>query len=168
MHQYKTITQTLFVLSILNFVFAAPVVTREARDIVGNAMVVADDVTTMSKWRRATAAPSDSTTGASKSMPAHSFSAADAPAMPDSNTEAPVPAHPLPAADGSAPVHDSTTAEGPSTAPHYVPVTLDMVKKTPKFYQKPAVQKVAGLTVIVSILATIGIYSALHNNKKDG
>ena len=169
MHQYKTITQTLLVLSILNLVLAAPVV-REVRDTPRDAVVVADDVTTMSER------PSDSTTEASTSMPAYSLSAANGPAVSDSNTgaslqlvpvhdsitEASTPAHPLPAADGPAPVHDSTTAL------HHTPVTLDMVTKTPKFYQKPTVQKVAGLTLIVGILATIVIYSALHNTKKDG
>jgi hypothetical protein len=49
MHQYKTVTQTLLVLSILNLVFAAPVVPREARDTGNDVVVVANDVTTVSE-----------------------------------------------------------------------------------------------------------------------
>lgn len=235
MHQYKTIAQTLLVLSILNLVFAAPVVPREVRDRDND--VVAEDGTTVSERRRATplggttpsqypssssdgspphgsfplggSAPlqgsvpssesahlsatdghvpeSDSITEASTS--AHPLSATDGQvSVHDSTGEASTSAHPLPAADGAAPEPNSimeasstsshhsvtdvpmpvpdSTVEG-STTKHYTAITLDMVGKDKKFYQKATVQKIAGLTLIAGVSVGIAIYQALHKNDKD-
>jgi hypothetical protein len=59
MHQFKTIAQTLFVLSVLNFVFAAPAVPREAHDTRNN--VVAEDVS--ERRRAASVSPGGTTLG---------------------------------------------------------------------------------------------------------
>ena len=67
--------------------------------------------------------------------------------------------------DVPTPVPDST-AEG-STTKHYTAITLDMVGKDKKFYQKATVQKIAGLTLIAGVSVGIAIYQALHKNDKD-
>ena len=234
MPQYKTIAQTLLVLSILNLVFAAPVVPREVRDRDND--VVAEDGTTVSERRRATplggTTPSQYSSSSSDGSPRHDsfplegsvplqgsvpssesahLSATDG-HVPESNsiTEASTSAHPLSATDGQVSVHDSTgeastsahplpaadgaapepnsipeastsshhsvtdvptpvpdsTAEG-STTKHYTAITLDMVGKDKKFYQKATVQKIAGLTLIAGVSVGIAIYQALHKNDKD-
>jgi hypothetical protein len=43
-----------------------------------------------------------------------------------------------------------------------------MPEKNNKFYEKPMVQKIAGLTLIAGIATVYAIFSAFHNNNKDG
>jgi hypothetical protein len=216
MHQHKTIAQTFLVLSILNLVFAAPVVPRlEVRDRDNN-MVVADDGTTVSKRRRDTppggTTPSRYLSSSSDGSPPRDSSPLEGSALlqgsapssesallshlsatdgqvpvHDSTKGASTSAHPLSAADGPAPEPGSiteastssrhlvtgepvpmpdSTAEG-STTGHYTAVTLDMVRKKKKFYQKPMVQKSAGVALVVGVLIASALYGSLHNNNKD-
>jgi hypothetical protein len=190
MHQYRTIAQTLFVLSILNFVFAAPAVPREAHDTRND--VAAKDVTGVSERRRGLPPSGGKTLGQDLSSPpdgppTYDLSGMDNVPLRDS-MEASTSEHPLSAADGTAPVPDSntgastssdpssatnrpvsvpgSTAEG-STTTHYTQVTHDMLEKEPKFYQKPLVKKIAGLSLIGSVVAAIVLFSALNNKHKD-
>jgi hypothetical protein len=220
MHQYKTIAQSLLVLSILNLVSAAPVVLREVRDTSNDVSVVAKDVTTVSERRRGLppdgTAPSQSSSSSSDGSTPHdtlpvegssatlqnpapssglaplshlsatngqapvhdltmgpSTSANPLPAMdgsapaPDSTAEGSTSARPLSAASGPVPLHDST-AEGPTTQHSgYSAVTLDMLEKEPKLYQNPKVKRIAGFTLIASVVAAFVLFSALNNKKNN-
>jgi hypothetical protein len=132
MHQYKTITQTLLVLSILNLVFAAPVVRREARDTGNDVVVVANDVTTVSE-RRGDA--TDGTTPLENSSPLsdapspHGSLPLGEPALlqGSASSSEPAPLSHVSAMDGqmvrvdSTSAHPLSTAEGPAPTP--VPIT---------------------------------------------
>ena len=156
MHQYKTIVQTLLVLSTLNFVFAAPAVPREARDTGNDVVVVAEDVTAVSERRRGTPPGGTTPSALSQGSVPSSDSSATGEPVPYPITETgreTVSAHPLSGVDAPAPapgtileasttdtgrpvpvsVHDSTAPEG-STTPHssYTPVTLDMLGQEPQ------------------------------------
>lgn len=192
MHQYRAIAQTLFVLSILNFVFAAPVVSREAHDTHNDSDVVAEDVTGVSERRRGLPPSGGKTLGQYLSSPpdgspTHDLSEMDDVPLRDS-MQASTSAHTLSAADGIAPVPDSntgastssdpssatnrpvpvpgSTAEG-STTTHYTQVTHDMLEKEPKFYQKPLVKQIAGFSLMGTVVAAIVLLSALNNKHKD-
>jgi hypothetical protein len=145
MHQYKTILQTLLVLSVLNVVFAAPVVPQEVRDTGKDVAVVAEDVTTLSERRRGTppggttpseyssssssdgsppqdslplegSAPLQGSAPLSWSAPSSHLSATDRQVpAQDSTTEASTSAHPLSAAEVPAPVPDSNTEASTSS-----------------------------------------------------
>ena len=118
MRQYKTIVQTLVVLSILNLVYAAPVVPQEIRDTGNDVGVVAEDVTTESDRRRGI--PLDGTTGTTPSQyspsfpdgsPPHDSLSLDKSALlqGSESSSGPAPSSHLSATDGQVPVHDSTT-----------------------------------------------------------
>ena len=205
MHQYKTFAQTLLLLSILNVVFAAPVLPSEVRDTGNDVVTVAENATTVSERRRGlppdgTAPPQDSSplsdrppshdslpseepAGLQGSVPSsgsplsHFFAADRQAPVHDSTMEASTSAHPLSAADEPAPapvsnteastssprpvpVHDST-AEG-STAPHYTAITPDMLYKDPNHIS--VARKIAGFTLLGSIVTGIVLLSALQGN----
>ncbi|KAN0121094.1 hypothetical protein V8E52_003682 [Russula decolorans] len=122
MHQYKTIAQTLLLLSILNAVFAAPVVPQEVCDTDNDVMVIAEDATTVSERRQVI--PPDGTTPSqyssplSDGSPPHDSLPLEEPALlqgsaPSSGS----PSSHLSATDGQAPVHDSTMEASTSTHP---------------------------------------------------
>jgi hypothetical protein len=128
MHQYKTVTQTLLVLSILNLVFAAPVVLREARDTDNDVLVVADDVTTVSERR------GDTTDGTTPSQNSSPLSDGPSPhgSLPlgesallqgSASSSEPAPLSHVSATDGQMVRVDSTSAhplsmpDGPAAAP---------------------------------------------------
>src|SRR6267154_462138 len=149
MHQYKTIAQTFLVLSILNVVFAAPVVPREVRETGNDVVVVAEDVTTVSERRRGASTSPDGTTPSqyspsSNGSPPHdslplegstplqgsapsSWSAPSSHLSPmdgqvpvqDSTTEASTSAHPLSAAGGPAPASVPVSNTEASTSSHH-------------------------------------------------
>jgi hypothetical protein len=187
MHQYKTIVQTLLVLSILNLVYAAPAVPQEVRDTGNDVVVVAEDVTTGSDRRRDVplapdGSPPQDSEPSSGPAPSPHLSATDGQVpvpVHDSTAEASTSAHPLSVADGPAPVpvsnteastsshqpvpvHDST-AEG-STSPHYTVVTYDMLDKDPPSKKVLAAKKVAGFTLLFGTVAAVVLFSALHHN----
>jgi hypothetical protein len=136
MHQYKTIVQTFLVLSILNLVYAAPVVPQEVRDTGYDVVVAAaEDVTTGSDRRRGT--PPGGTTGTTPSQYSSSLPDGSPPhdslpldgsaplqgpepssgAAPSSHLSAePVSVHPL-SADWPVPVPDSNTEASTSAHP---------------------------------------------------
>ena len=132
MHPYKTVTQTLLVLSILSLVFAAPVVRREARDKGNDVVVVADNVTTASERRGDT---TDVTTPLENSSPLsdgpspHGSLPLDesAPLQGSASSSEPAPLSHVLATDGqmvrvdSTSAHPLSTAEGPAPTP--VPIT---------------------------------------------
>jgi hypothetical protein len=147
MHQYKTMAQTLLVFSILNLVFAAPVVPQE-HDTGGDIVVVPEDVATGSDRQRGT--PPGGTTGTTPSQYPSSLSdgsphplsaawdllhqktnrlntgASDGPApVPDSNTEASTSSH------QPVPVPDSTADRSRTTSQHYTAITPDMLYTFP-------------------------------------
>ena len=197
MHQYKTITQTLFLLSILNLVFAAPLVPREVHDRLND--VVAEDVSGGSESRRELQPAGSSETtppGFPSSPPSDGFqhtpqsSAIEKATLLDPTMETSTSAQPLSesAVDRPAPVHDSNTGTstsshpslatdrpasvsdsraGGSTTTPYTTVTHDMLDKTPKFYQNPVVKKIAGLTFFTSIIAAYVTFVALNGHKDD-
>jgi len=125
MHQYKPVAQTLLVLSILNLVFASPVVLREVRDTGNDVVVVAEDVTTVSERRRGAFPPEgpgsasvnslDPSSGSMSSS--HLLATVGQMPVQDSTTETSTFAHPLSAAHGAAPVPDSTTEATTSAHP---------------------------------------------------
>jgi hypothetical protein len=192
MHQYQTIAQTLFILSVLKFVFAAPVVPQEAHDARNN--VVAEDMTGVSERRRGVqpGVPTDGTTFSQHlsstlldGSPRPDLSEMDDVPLRDPTMESSTVAHPLSAAHGTAPVPDSNTGastssdpssstnrpvSGPATADgrtttHYTPVTHDMLSKDPtgRPYQTPLIKKFAGIGAFFTIAAGIVLYSVLHN-----
>jgi hypothetical protein len=160
MHQYKTILQTLLVLSVLNVVFAAPVVPQEVRDTGKDVAVVAEDVTTLSERRRGTppggttpseyssssssdgsppqdslplegSAPLQGSAPLSWSAPSSHLSATDRQVpAQDSTTEASTSAHPLSAAEVPAPVPDSNT-EASTSSHRPVPVQDSTAEGSP-------------------------------------
>jgi hypothetical protein len=188
MHQYKRIAQTLLVLSILNLVYASPVVPQEVRDTGHDAVVVAEDVTNVSDRRRGTQPGGTTGTSQYPSSLSEEYLSAGWNKLYQKktnnlNTEASTStsAHPLSAAGGPPPVPDSnaeasssshrpvpaSTAEG-STTPHYAQITPDMLHKDPT--KKLVAQKFAafGLLVAVNAVATgIALYSVLHSNHKN-
>jgi hypothetical protein len=118
MHRYKTIVQTLLVLSTLNLVYAVPVVPQEVRDTSNDVGVVAEDVITGSDRRRGI--PPGGTTGTTSSQysssfpdgsPPHDSLPLDEPALLQGSEPAsgPAPSSHLSATDGQVPVHESTT-----------------------------------------------------------
>jgi hypothetical protein len=116
MHQYKTIAQTILVLSVLNLVSAAPVAPREARDTDNDVVVAAGDVTTVSKRRRDGDTPPGGTTPSQYSS--SSSSGETSPHGSSPLEESPLlqgsaPSSHLWATDGQVPVpvHDSITQE---------------------------------------------------------
>ena len=138
--------QTLLVLSILNLVFAVPVV-PQASD-AGNYVVVAtEDATTVSERRRRGTPPGGTTPSQYSSSPdgspphdslpleesaesalfqgsapsSHLSATGEQVPVHDSTTEASTFAHPLSAADGPAPVPDSISEA--STSSHYSSAT---------------------------------------------
>src|SRR6267154_1185909 len=173
MHQYKTIAQTFLVLSILNVVFAAPVVPREVRETGNDVVVVAEDVTTVSGRRRGASTSPDGTTPSqyspsSNGSPLHDSLPLEgsAPLQGSAPSTQSWSAHPLSAAGGPAPAnvpvsnteastssHHSPTMDGPvpvhdstgegSTSPHYTAVTLDMLKKDPPSKKVVAAKRIA-------------------------
>jgi hypothetical protein len=180
MHQYKTIAQTLFVLSILNFVYAAPVL-REAHDTL-NEVVAPEDVISVSNRRRGALAPE------TDGSPTTHLSATDEVPLPDSTTvRVPTTEHPLSTTEGPVLVPDPNTpstssppplaAERPvsvpgstlrgSTTSGYTQVTHDMLSKDLKFYQRPTVKKIAGFSLIASVVAAIVLFSSLNKSKDD-
>jgi hypothetical protein len=128
MHQYKTVTQTLLVISILNLVFAAPVVRREARDTGNDVVVVANDVTTVSERRRDT---TDGTTPLENSPPLtdgpspHGSLPLDESALlrGSASSSEPAPLSHVSGTDGqmvrvdSTSAHPLSTVDGPAAAP---------------------------------------------------
>jgi hypothetical protein len=119
---YKTIAQTLFVLSVLKFVFAAPVVPQEAHDARNN--VVAEDVTGVSERRRGVppgVPPDGATPGPHLSStlpdgpPTPNLSEKDDVPLRDPTIESSTAVHPL-SEEEDVPLRDPTTES--STAAH--------------------------------------------------
>ena len=183
MHQYKTIAQTFFVLSILNLVFAAPVVPREAYGTLTD--VGAEDVT---KTRREMPEPGGTTPSQNPSLPPLDGSpTTPLPAVGEApsrspTTEPSTSAHPLstagepglgPGVSTSSRPSESFATDRPvfvpagstaggSTTMTYAQITHDMVSKDPKWYQKPAVKKTAGFALMAAIFASFVAFSALN------
>jgi hypothetical protein len=193
MHQYKTITQTLFLLSILNLVFAAPLVPREVHDTPND--VVAEDGSGGSERRRELQPagssetppqyPSDPQPDGLQHTP--QSSAIEKATLLDPTMETSTSAQPSSesAVDRPAPVPDSNTGAstsshsslatdrpasvsdsraGGSTTTSYTTVSHDMVDKKPKFYQKPLVR---GVAVIATLVAAYVAFVELSGKHKD-
>lgn len=141
MHQYRTIAQTLLVLSILNHVTAAPATPQEVRDAGSNVAAVPEDVPTVSERRRGVLSP-DVTTGTTPSQFTPSLldgsppqdplpldksaslqgSQSSSDGAPSSATDGqlmrtPTSTHPLSAAVGPGPGPDSTAEASTSAYP---------------------------------------------------
>ena len=116
MHQYKTIAQTLLLLSILNVVFAAPVVPLEVRDTDNDVVAVAEDATTVPETRRGLAPDGITPTlypwTLPDGSPPHDSLPLEEPAL--SQGSAPSGGSP---SDVQAPVHDPTMEASTSTHP---------------------------------------------------
>ncbi|KAF8493290.1 hypothetical protein F5888DRAFT_848808 [Russula emetica] len=126
MHQYKTIAQTLLVLSVLKLVYAAPVVPQEVRDTGKDVVVVTKDVTTASERRRgsppggtAGTTPSQYSSPLSDGSPPHEPLPLDesAPLQGSDPSSGSAPSSHLWVTDGQAPGHDSTTEASTSAHP---------------------------------------------------
>ena len=122
MHQYKTIAQTLLVLSVLNAVFAAPVL-QEVRDTGNDVGVVAEDVTTVSERRRGIppdgTPPSQYSSPSSDGSPPHDSLPLEgsAPLQGSAPSTWSTSSSHLSTADGQVPVQYSTTKASTSTHP---------------------------------------------------
>jgi len=134
MHQYKTMAQTLLVLSILNLVFAAPVVPREVHDTGDDVVVVAEDVATGSDRRRGAqpvgttgTTPSQYPSSLSGGSPPHDSLPLDesAPFQGSASSSGPAPLSHLSATGGQMPVLDSTTEA--STSAHPLSAAWDLL-----------------------------------------
>ena len=152
MHQYKTVTQILLILSIFNLVFAIPVVQEiyDAHDMV--APIVVGNVTATSKERR----------DVSDSSPSHS----SLPLPGGSPSDRPAPLHesPPPPPGGPAALEVSSPAGGTASLPvvpssdqpaptlsQYTAVTHDMLQLDPPPASESMLKK----------YGTVGTYFAL-------
>ena len=197
MHQYKTFAQTLFILSIiLNLVSAAPVVPREVHETLKD--VKAEDAAGVPGRRRmispdrgGTAPSQYPSSPPPDGSPTPHLSAMDEVPLRDPTTETSTSAHPLSAADEPGPVPDSntgvstsshpslaidrpvsvpgSTAEGSATT-HYAQITHDMLDPEPNFkwYQKPIVKKIAGITLLTVVIGGVLAFSAAQNHRVEG
>lgn len=114
MHQYKTLAQTLFVLSVLNSVFAAPAVSQDVHD--GRNDVESEDVIGLSETRRglpgaAPGTPPDVPPGGATLGHYLSSTLPDGSPMPNLSEMDDVPLRD-PATPSSAPVHPPSAADG--------------------------------------------------------
>jgi len=170
----KTIVQTLLVLSILNLVYAAPVVPREVRDTGYDVVVVAENVTTASDRRRGTQGAttplqysSSSSSDGSPSLVQESLPLErSAPLQGSAPSSVSAPLSHLSDTDGQMPVH-GLTARG-STTPRAV--VTDTLQKYNKIFQNLSVKNKIAIALVVGIPVKIALlYAVLHHNKnKDG
>jgi hypothetical protein len=136
MHQYKTITQILLVLSILNSVFAAPTVPREARDTGNDVVVVADDVTAVSGRRRGETSSSQHPPPVSDGSPLHgSLPLYDSASFQGSGSSSkPAPLSPVSATDGEILRVDATDTHPLSTADGHATVPISNTEESTPFH----------------------------------
>jgi len=192
MHQYKTVAQTLLVLSILNFVYAGPVVPREVRDTGNDAVVIAGDVTTGSDRRRASTTPLQYSSSSSldgtppqNSLPSEGSATLKGPA---SSSGGAGPSSHVLATGGQVPVHDPTMVASTSTHPlpaadrpaHVLAPSLGGSASSHrssfstmsgwdgavpvKLSEYPKAKKAVALTVLVGTVAGVVIYNLVHKN----
>ena len=197
MHQYKTIVQTLLVLSILNLVHAVPVVPQEVRDTGNDVGVVAEDVTTESDRRRGI--PLGGTTGITPSQyssslpdgsPSHDPLPLDESLLQGSESSSgPAPSSHLSGTDGQVPVHDSTTGASTFEVEHPLSAATDGPapvhdstaegSTTPHYtaithnmlhldpHQRSMARKIAGVTLFGGVVAALVVYSVFHKNHQN-